>query len=502
MRGAASIARLRRGARWWAEGAALAALVLGACGDEFQELEVRYFGLDVFVQRDSAVFKGTTVQVQARADCTLQTCAPPGVTYSSSDSQRASVNENGLVTGGPDTGAVWIRATFQQFSDSVPLRVVQRGSPRWRMTLTPEVTAAAPAIAVVDTLVSIFVVHGVGSGSGRLRRLTLRGPQVWEVDTCPGAAVAPSVRDIVVVTGPDCTRAHNLANGAGSWTLGLGARGAGAAQVRGNQWLVPHIVPPQVAGDSSALALSVVLSIGGGLIRRDTLVQSSQLDSLEFTPAVAANGDAIMAWSVGGAGQVVRIDTLGAVVGQTGLPAIPEGAASVGANGQILVGTRDDLVALDSLGAALWSANLPAGSRVSSPVLDNQGNIFVQTAVGLASYAPDDGAERWRVDSLGTGADTISHAPVVLLNDEIVAVCQGSLFLCWVDGATGEVIQVAPIGGMATATPAVADDGSVVVLLLDGAEPVLATFYGRNPPLTVGWATEGRTMTRSRSLRP
>lgn len=489
---------------WWAV-VVMAALAAGACGDEFsQDLEVRFFDIDLSTI-DSTVFVGESADIEATLPCTLGTCTPPpggGIVWSSSDPQRASVDQTGLVMAGPDTGEVFIKAVFESFADSLLLRIVENGSPRLRIALMPTVRSAAPALAILNEATSVFIVHRGDAAEGLLRRLTLRGEQVWEVPTCPTGAVGPSVRAFVVVTGPNCVRAHGLNDGEQRWTLDIGADGGGAAQVRSARWLVPHVVPAPGAADSSALALSLVTS-GGAEARRDTIFKSDQLDSITFTPIIAANGDALIAWSAGGVAELARVDTLGTVLAQPALPAAPMGGSvAVGPDGEILVGTPDDLVAFDSLGGPLWSANLGPGSLVSSPVVDNQGNVFVQTAVGLASYALAGGTERWRVDSLGTGSDTTSHAPVILLGDQLVAVCKDNQFLCWVEAATGDVISMAPLGGTALATPAVTIDGSVIVMVQEASQPVLAGFYGRAAPLTVAWPTEGRTMGRTRSLRP
>lgn len=72
---------------------------------------------------------GNNFQAVATAqmsDGSTQNVSASGATWSSSDTQRATVSATGLVTPGPNTGDVDIRATYQGFSATLRL-VVEPG---------------------------------------------------------------------------------------------------------------------------------------------------------------------------------------------------------------------------------------------------------------------------------------------------------------------------------------------------------------------------------------
>jgi hypothetical protein len=78
------------------------------------------------------VQNGNNVQADATAhlsDGTTQNVSVRGATWTSSDTQRATVSATGLVTPGPNTGDVDIRATYQGFSATLRL-VVEPGRVR------------------------------------------------------------------------------------------------------------------------------------------------------------------------------------------------------------------------------------------------------------------------------------------------------------------------------------------------------------------------------------
>jgi Big-like domain-containing protein len=75
---------------------------------------------------------GNNVQAVATAqmsDGSTQNVSVGGATWSSSDTQRATVSATGFVTPGPNTGDVDIRATYQGFSATLRL-VVEPGRVR------------------------------------------------------------------------------------------------------------------------------------------------------------------------------------------------------------------------------------------------------------------------------------------------------------------------------------------------------------------------------------
>ncbi len=492
----------------WRRVAACALVALGlACQDGFEEFAVLYFGLEVQVQ-DSVIFRQRSQSMLAIAPCSLPNpclLLSSQVSWSSTNPARAAVSAQGVVTGGTDTGGVYIKATFQSFVDSQFMRVVDHGSFRWRAQLTGNVSASAASVGFADTALAVLVIHGGGTGSSLLRRLSLDGSQVWEVATCPAGSVAPSSAGLILTSGDGCTRAHGPGDGAEAWSLSLGLAGAGAAQRRSSSWLVTHVVASGGAGEPEALAVSRFSSVGAEL-RRDTVYTAASIALPTTTPAVAANGGPVLAWLTNGTPVLGAFDSLGAQIFVDTLTASPAGrAVSFGANGAILVGTDDGLFAFNGTGGLAWSAGA-AGDIVSTPVGDSDGNVYVLTAGGLASYSSD-GQLRWLADSLGSGSAGVSPAPVALSNGEVLSLCKSNQFLCWVDRATGAVLGSVDLGARSSATPAVASDGTTIVVLGNVGQsgtglPGLLAVYGREGPLNVGWPAEGRTASRSRSLLP
>ena len=491
----------------WRRTAACALIAFGlGCQGGFEDFSILYFGVEIRTD-DSVVVRERTQLLIAVAPCSLPSdclLLSSQVQWASANPARATVSAQGLVAAGPDTGGVYIKVTFEPFVDSQFIRVVDRGSPRWRVELSGTVSAAAASIGFADTATTVLVVHGGGSGSGRLRRLNLDGEQVWDVATCPAGNVAPSSAGVIVVSGPDCTRAHAPAGGIELWSSG-GLGDAGSAQRRVNGWIVPHIVASAGVGQPEALVLSRISSTGAE-VRRDTVFTAASIVPPSLTPAIAADGATLLAWVDGGVPVLGAVDSLGATQFLDTLASYPVGrSVSFGMNGTILIGTDDGLFAFDAGGVAAWSAG-QAGDLVSTPAGDTEGNVYVLTAGGLVSYTSS-GQQRWLADSLGSAAAGVSPAPVVLNNGELLAVCKGNRFLCWVARGTGVVLGSMDLGAQTLATPVVADDGTVIVVLGNVGQsgtglPALVAVYGREGPLSVGWPAEGRTSSRSRSLLP
>jgi len=492
---------------FWRRTAACALLTLGlGCQDAFEEFNILYFGVEIRVD-DSVVVRERTRSLIAVAPCSLPNpclLLSSQVQWASTNPARATVSSQGVVSAGPDTGGVYIKVIFEPFVDSQYIRVVDRGSPRWRVALTGAVSSASASIGFADTATTVLVVHGGGSGSGRLRRLNLAGEQVWDVATCPAGNVAPSSAGVIVVSGPGCTQAHTPANGTVLWSTG-GLGDAGSAQRRVSGWIVPRIVASSGVGQPEALVLSRTSSTGAEL-RRDTVFTAPSIVAPSLTPAIAADGATVLAWLDNGVPVLAAIDSLGETQFVDTLETYPAGrSVTIGMDGTVLIATDDGLFAFDAGGVATWSAGR-AGDLVSTPAGDTEGNVYVLTAGGLASYTSS-GQQRWLADSLGSAAAGVSPAPVVLNNGEVLAVCKGNRFLCWVARGTGAVLGSVDLGARTSTTPAVAEDGTVIVVLgnigQSGTDlPALVAVYGREGPLSTGWPAEGRTSSRSRSLLP
>lgn len=156
---------------------------------------------------------------------------------------------------------------------------------------------------------------------------------------------------------------------------------------------------------------------------------------------------------------------------------------------------------IDTAGVVIWERVL-AGPP-SSPVIDGAGNIYIQSTGGLVSYDPG-GALRWFADSLAGGSAAFGvGAPTLLVGDALLAPCRREI--CSVNARDGTLNWRSSFGGgptpaVASTSPAVGADGTVYLVrdVGTGVPSELVALWGRVPPLTQGWPTEGGGMGRLR----
>lgn len=117
----------------------------------------------------------------------------------------------------------------------------------------------------------------------------------------------------------------------------------------------------------------------------------------------------------------------------------------------------------------------------------------MQSQRALVSYDPA-GELLWSADSLGcSGCGTQGvAAPTLLSNGRLVVPCRLTGAVCAVAAAAGSLVWRTLTAAISEGSPAVGADGTIYV----GAGEELMALWGKAPPLTEGWPTEGRGMGR------
>ena len=222
-------------------------------------------------------------------------------------------------------------------------------------------------------------------------------------------------------------------------------------------------------------------------------------------PAISANGDIYVPWAedIFGPNWLSRVSRDGQVLWSesAGGWAFGTGPALFG-DRVVITGRAGNLEVFDTTGAFLWRRTWDATVQgVSAPVLDGEGNIYVQSQRALVSYDLA-GELRWSADSLGCpGCGMMGvAAPTLLSNGQLVVTCRATQSLsavCAVANADGSLVWRTLTAAVPERSPAVGADGTIYI----GAGDELLALWGRAPPLTEGWPTEGGGMGRLRRER-
>jgi outer membrane protein assembly factor BamB len=155
------------------------------------------------------------------------------------------------------------------------------------------------------------------------------------------------------------------------------------------------------------------------------------------------------------------------------------GSAAVIPSGRSFVASWNNrLYALESDGSIRWQAGL-AGLVSSAPALDQAGNVFItcldpsnQNLLAVYKFTPNSPAPAWvcRTD-LGIGRNRITSSPALDLtrNRLYIGACRESAgLLVAVDTGAAQVAFTRTFPKGIMSSPAVAEDGAVLVSCLDG----------------------------------
>jgi hypothetical protein len=487
--------------RWdqWVLGAlVLAAIAIAGCDrtNPFQGLTDTLSA--EIVTPDTTIFEAEGVTVIATAVYGIGPGAPETMRWGVSDTTKLSLRvlaDLSASVSARDTGQAWVYGLINElFLDSIRVTVVRPGFVRWRTSL-PGPVGLYPAVGL-DSLV------WVGGGGATLSSFTSAGAPGPTAATCNGA-FGPSVGPggTIYITGNDCTSVR-ASDGSEVWTVPLGnADEAVAIAADGAAVILYSVV--DAGGATGAVVVSRV-SGAGSEVWRDTLRAEPLLQKSSL--ALASNGDVYVTWRApADSSWLTRITGTGTVRWTVPLPGWSRFSSPALGTNRIVVTYEGGISVFDTAGVVTWSRQFsqdnPAATgttQPSSPTIDRNGNIFVQTAAGLHSYTAA-GALRWVADSLGGGSQGQASglgAPTLLL-DTTVVVTRGGIQVCAVDGVVGvprwcsqSIASGDLVGGVAVSPTrmvfAVRSGGEIVALWNHASREV------------VGWPTEGGNAQRTR----
>lgn len=442
---------------------------------------------------DSTLFAGDSAAFEAIAELRSGPRAPDTVVWSILDTTVAAIRRqtgSQVVVIGRARGETYLIAEMDaQFTDSARVEVVEPGDVRWRVHVGGDGGLA------LDGAGRIYI--GAGTGSARLAAVTREGQIVFSVSSgwsFLSPSVTPDGHSYVTAGPAGIQTERRTPDGTLEWSVPFGSFDGGAA----------------VAPDGSVVIVDVIregefptvvtrISPDGVELWRDTLALTPEMDAQSSAPAIAANGDIFVPWAeeifapnwlsrVSGDGQVLWSEPA------TGW-AFGTSPALVG-DRVIVTGRAGNLEVFDTTGALLWRRTWDATSLgVSSPVLDGEGNVYVQSQRELVSYDRT-GELRWSADTLGCfgcGSQGVAAA-TLLSNDQLVVPCGLTGAICSVAAADGSLVWRTLTSAIPEGSPAVGVDGTIYV----GAGEELVALWGKAPPLTEGWPTEGGGMGRLR----
>ena len=440
---------------------------------------------------DTTVFKGTITTFFAVAQYDIGPGDPQTVAWEVSDNTKIRldvVSGDAHVTG-IDTGQANLIAHINgDFFDTVAVTVVQSGMVRWRRSL-PALPGMHPAL---DDSGRVHVVDL----NGNLWAFGPTGDTLVNVSSCSssfGPAFSTLDRSITT-SGTDCTRQHDRA-GIIQWTATIGDFDTAPALASDGATMVLSLERDQGAGVVAVVLTR--LSLQGSPLWRDTLVASSDENAAKSAPSIASNGDIYVTWRTkAGSYHLTRFTGAGSRRWTIDLPNWARLTSPAMGGTDVAVGYHGGMAVYDTAnGGEAWSVTFSSpATHVSSPIIDRDGNVYVQTTEGLFAYASD-GTERWAADSLGAASSAVSYgvgAPTLLVNDDLVVHCGGAV--CGVESTDGSLQWRAPVSNVVGS--AVIDlNGEIYVTTV--ANEVIA-LWGNILPGFNGWPTEGADQQRSR----
>ena len=444
---------------------------------------------------DSTFFAGDFATFEAIAEFRSGARVPDSVAWTISDMTIATVAQeigNQVVVQGHGRGEAYLIGELDaEFTDSARIEVVEPGQIRWRTEI-----GGSDAGLAVDGRGWVYVAALVGS-NGELTAVTGEGEVAFSTSS-GWSFLSPSVTPdgySYVTSGLGTTgfrTERRSPDGTLQWTVPFGTFDGGVAVAPDGSVVIVHVIRE---GEFPTVVSRV--SPDGTELWRDTLAHTPSMDMQSSAPAIAANGDIYMPWAeelfypnwltrlTADGTRVWTVPGTGWAFG-TG-PALNEDRV-------VVTGRAGNLEVFDTTGALLWRRTWDASVQgVSSPVVDGEGNIYVQSQKALISY-DGSGGLRWSADSLGCfgcGMQGVA-APTLLSNAQLVVPCGVSGAVCSVATADGSLAWRTLMAGVVSGSPAVGVDGTIYVAV---AGELLA-LWGKAAPLAEGWPTEGGSMGR------
>ncbi len=473
----------------------LAAALVGACATSpFEDLTRAIDG--ELVNGDTTLIVTESAIFRARAIYSVGPGTPESMRWAVSDTAILDIGSQPDLTASVTakaTGDAWVLGLVnEEFLDSTKVTVVGRGTVKWRRPL-----AAAPTryLAIDDS----NRVHVTTTG-GQLVVLRASGDTVRTQNRCAGALGPSVIGTNAHTTGAGCLD-RTAQDGSTIWTLGFGDAEGGVALAADEATLVTSV---ESGAGGDAVVLSRVSPLGA-VLWRDTLVAGTLAPA--SAPAIGADGSIYVPWRLAAdSSRMTKWSAAGQRRWTVALPGPVRHASPAVVGGRVYVAHESGLTVLDTAGAVVWSRALsdadpaiPPGTVPSSPVLDRNGVIVVQTPAGLLSYSAA-GDVRWVADSLGGGDATLGvGAPTLLGDDVLVVPCGGEV--CGVALATGALVWRSTIGGGAIGGVAVGLDGLLFVARGTAVGGEVVALWNRRLLALLGWPTEGEGSDRTRRER-
>jgi hypothetical protein len=373
----------------------------------------------------------------------------------------------------------------EEFIDSADVTVVKPGDLRWHASL-PDGGVVPPSSPALDAQGRVYLSHRGGGGQEWLSSFEHDGRPVFTVSSC-ASRLSPSVTSdgSAYTTGIGCTQRHER-DGTVAWTVPFGTFDGGLA----------------VATDGSVVILQAQnayltrISRQGDVLWEDTLHEDRATQTA--APSIARNGDIYIGWrpQFGGPHWLSRVSPLGNILWTVPDVGYMYGAGAVPVGDRIVSATRYGNVGIhDTSGVLIWEREWGqvTTAGVSEPVVDLDGNIYIQSSYALMSYDAA-GEIRWYAEPLGSDCGFGVGAPTLLADGQLLVQCNvpDGTELCAVDAADGAVAWRSGTNGGICGSPAVSPDGTIYV----AAGTELLALWGRVPPLTEGWPTQGGSMRR------
>ncbi len=438
---------------------------------------------------DTTIFAGDALTFEAVVEYESGPAAPDTVVWVVRDpgvlSLQIEEDYRATVTGSERGTSLVIATINERFVDSALVQVVRPGDTRWRVTVGATWQIPTPAL---DGQERVYVVHN-GADGRVLSAFEPDGSLAYSVPTCPFSDMSPAVSgdgSAYVTGGWGCTQRH-APDGSVDWAFPLGSFDGGVAVASDGSVVLVCDEEPEWRN----VVLSRISSEGIELWR-DTLGPSLGGNVQKSAPLVNSTGDIYVAWSDTDGFWISRIGLSGVLVWRTALSGWSKRSTPALHGETVVVSYVNGVAGYDTMGALLWQRGDPGG-HTSSPIIDPDGNIFIQSHSGLFSYDLQ-GNIRWSADSLGCYGcpQNAAAAPTLLLGGELVVPCDRDV--CSVDTSDGSLIWRTAVDEPFNSPPAVASDGTIYVT----TDQVLYALWGQRPPLAEGWPTEGGNMGRLR----
>jgi outer membrane protein assembly factor BamB len=441
---------------------------------------------------DTLIWTSDVLTLEATAEYQSGPGVPDSVEWAVSDSTVLSLSggTSAQVTATAlASGEVEVVALINELADTAAVKVVTPGDVRWRADLAG--SAQQPGVPSLDEQGRIYVVRSESS-EGLLIALEPDATEIYSVPTChagqsPGLSLTSGA---VFVTGTACTQGHAITDGAVQWTHSFGDLDAGVALDTDGSVVVIH--------SFQGMYLSRI-SASGTEIWRDTLLATTPTDA-RTAPVIASDGEIYVSSNAVSGRVLARVAPDGTIRWSVPIPNqgfLQYTNPALFENRIVVTYTagNNGLAVFDTSGTLVWD-RATAGSLPSSPVIDAEGNIYLQTSTHLFAYDPQ-GAELWSNNQLvSSQCGSRPSAPTLLQSDQIVVHCkfEDSCEMCSVNQQDGSLIWRSEIGERVWSAAAVAADGTVYAV----TATALIALWNDIAPLTEGWPTEGGNMQRQR----